>query len=203
MSQEASSNASASALQAALQEAQPQSMPSHETGALAVPAAPLAGFEHLKAHWLLRWQALPAQQKQLAWVAGGALVVLLLWFVGLRPALQTLEQAPRQIEKQEAQLQSMAGMASQSRELRQVATVSPMQSAAALRGITERLGPKGQIMVSEDRATLTLNGIQAYELHSWLTEVRLAARAFPTEAELTRDGSGYRGTITLSIGANP
>lgn len=85
------------------------------------------------------------------------------------------------------------------------APVSPAQAGAALQAATERLGEKGRLSMQGDRASLTLNGVGPEALRGWLLEARSAARARPVEAQLTRSGAGFSGTVVvqLSAGSNP
>ena len=74
---------------------------------------------------------------------------------------------------------------------------------AALKAATERLGDKAKLSLQGDRAVLTLNGAGTEALRGWLAEARSGARARPLEANLLRAGTGYSGTLVLSIGGNP
>jgi general secretion pathway protein M len=147
-----------------------------------------------------RWAALPARERMGAGLAAVAIGVLLVWWIGVAPALRALRETPAQIDALDAQLQSMQRMALEARELRGAAPVPANQAALALKSATDRLGDKGRIAVQNDRATLTLSGVTGEALRAWLTEARSGARARPIEAQLTRGPQGYAGTIVLTFG---
>jgi general secretion pathway protein M len=157
-------------------------------------------FQALSTEASQRWAALPARERMGLSLAAAALGIVLVWWIGVAPALRTLRETPAQIDALDAQLQSMQRMALEARELRGAAPVPVTQAALALKSATERLGDKGRIAVQNDRATLTLNGVTGETLRAWLTEARSGARARPIEAQLTRGPQGYAGTIVLTIG---
>ena len=47
---------------------------------------------------------------------------------------------------------------------------------------------------------LTLNGASTSQLRGWLAEARSGARARPLEANLSRAGGGYSGTLVVTLG---
>jgi general secretion pathway protein M len=77
--------------------------------------------------------------------------------------------------------------------------VSATQSVAALRSASERLGSAARLTMVGDRATLTLTGVEAAAVTTWLSEVRAGARARVVEAQLSRSGTGYTGSIVLAV----
>lgn len=147
-----------------------------------------------------RWAALPPRERTGLSLAAVAVGILLLWWIGVAPALRALRETPAQIDALDTQLQSMQRMAAEARELRGAAPVPATQAALALKSATDRLGDKGRIAVQNDRATLTLNGVTGETLRAWLSEARSGARARPIEAQLTRGPQGYAGTVVLTIG---
>ena len=149
------------------------------------------------------WRSLPARDRSLALLAGAVLGLFLLWLLVLQPALATLRQAPLEMDRLDMQYQTMQRLAAESAELRATPPVNPEQAQAALKAATERLGDKAKISLQGDRAVLTLNGAGTEALRGWLAEARSGARARPLEANLMRSGSGYSGTLVLSVGGAP
>jgi general secretion pathway protein M len=127
----------------------------------------------------------------------------MVWFIAIQPAWRTLSTAPAQLDQLDAQLQTMRRLAAETSELRSLPSVSALQSGTALLSATERLGPKAELTLSEDGASVSLDGLSAGELQGWLSEVRTAARARVTQAQLSRDPKGYSGTIVLSLAGVP
>ena len=149
------------------------------------------------------WRGLAWRERRL--LASGAVVLLLglLWAVVLQPAWRTLQLAPAELEVLDTQLQQMRALAAEAQQLRATPPVTPEQAAAVLKGAAERLGAKAKLSLQGERAVLTLTALEPGQLTSWLAEVRSGARARPLEANLTRAGAGYTGTLVLGLGAPP
>jgi general secretion pathway protein M len=150
-----------------------------------------------------RWAALAVRDRRLLSLAAGVIALYLLFAVAVQPAWRTLRSAPAQLEALEIQLQAMQRLATEASELRATPPVNPEQASAALTAASERLGDKARLSVQGDRAVLTVSGAGTAQLSGWLAEVRSGARARPVEATLTRSGSGYSGSIVVSIGGAP
>jgi general secretion pathway protein M len=140
------------------------------------------------------------RERNAASIAGTAVVLLLVWWIALQPALRTVRDAPVQIDRLDAQLQRMQRQAAEASELRAAPPLSAAQSTAALQAATERLGARGRLTLAGDRATLTLTGDTGAQLRDWLSEARSGARARPVEVQLTRTPQGYSGTIVVTVG---
>jgi general secretion pathway protein M len=149
------------------------------------------------------WRTLSLRDRQLALFGGAVLVLFLVWWLALQPALATLRRAPLEMDALEAQLQTMQRLAAETAELRATPPVNPDQAQAALTAATERLGAKGKLSLQGDRAVLTINGAGTEALRGWLAEARSGARARPLEANLMRSGEGYSGTLVLAVGGAP
>lgn len=149
-----------------------------------------------------QWATLPLRQRMLATTAGGVIAFALVWSLAVQPALNTLKSAPREIAQVDADLQQMQRFAAEARELRAAPPLSGAQSVAALRAATERLGSTAKLTLVGDRATVTLTGADAATVTLWLNEVRAGARARVIEAQLSRSGTGYTGSIVLAVRAS-
>jgi general secretion pathway protein M len=149
------------------------------------------------------WRTLSLRDRQFALFGGTVLVLFLVWWLALQPALATLRRAPLEMDALEAQLQTMQRLAAETAELRATPPVNPDQAQAALTAATERLGAKGKLSLQGDRAVLTVNGAGTEALRGWLAEARSGARARPLEANLMRSGEGYSGTLVLAVGGAP
>jgi general secretion pathway protein M len=181
--------------------------------ASAVPArAKLAGplqpaWAAMQQQWLTqvqpRWQAMASRERLGVTLALGALALLLLWSIAVAPALATLRQTPTALAALDAQLSQMRTLAAESQELRKQPALPAGQAEAALRSATERLGGSARLSLLGERATITFTAVDGSALLAWLGEARSAARAKPIEAQLTRSGTAYNGSVVLSLPAAP
>lgn len=146
-----------------------------------------------------RWASLGARERRLVIAAGALVGVALLWWVGLQPALRTLRETPPRIAQLDEELRVMRGLAAESQQLKSAPTINQSQAARALQAATERLGESGRLNLQGDRATLTLQSVPAEAMLGWLNEARSAGRARVVQAQLTRSGDGYNGTVVLSL----
>lgn len=147
------------------------------------------------------WRGLAVRERTGLGIAGAVLAGYIVWAVALGPALQTLQRAPLEHDLLEAQFQTMQRLATESQQLRATPPLPADAAVAALKTATERLGDKGRLMLQAERAVLNVQGASPQALRDWLTEARSGARARPLEANLTRAGAGYNGTIVVSIGS--
>lgn len=166
-------------------------------------AAAAAAAAAAASPWQRWWRGLAQRERTVLGIGAAVLGLGLLWAVGAQPALRTIRQAPAELEKLDAQLQTMRALAEETQQLRAAPAVTPEQARAALTAAAERLGSKARLSLQGDRAVLTLNALEPSQLVSWLAEVRSGARARPLEANLTRTGGGLSGTLVLGLGAAP
>ena len=156
-----------------------------------------SGPRELARQW---WAGLARRERRLITAAVTLVMLALLWWVALAPALRTLQLAPVQIDAAEGQLQQMQKLASEARDLRAVTPVPADQAANVLKAATARLGDKGRLSLQGDRAVLTVAGVSSVALRDWLSEARSGARARPIEANLSRGTSGLTGTVVVGMG---
>ena len=149
------------------------------------------------------WRGLAARERRLLAAGAAVLLLTLLWAVVVQPAWHTLQRAPADLELLDTQLQQMRALAAEAQQLRATPPVTPEQAAAVLKGAAERLGSKAKLSLQGERAVLTLTALEPGQLTSWLAEVRSGARARPLEANLTRAGAGYSGSLVLSLEVAP
>lgn len=153
-----------------------------------------------------RWNLLAPRERAAVLLAGGTVLVALVWWVLLGPALATLRQADAQHRALDAQLQTMRGLQSEAMALQQQPRLGYDDALRALEAsVRQRLGTTAQLTVSGERATLTLKAAEADALARWLTQARVNARAMPAEARLTRSAgpanapARWDGTLVLNL----
>lgn len=148
-----------------------------------------------------RWQQLALREKRTLGIGGGLLMLALLWWLALAPALATLRNATAQHAALDAQLQQMLALRAQAQALQ----AQPRQNRDdALRlleaSVRQGLGANARIATAGERVTVTIAGVAPEALAQWLTQVRVNARAVPGEARLQRNAAGlWDGTLVLSL----
>ena len=152
------------------------------------------------------WQALGRRERRSIAIGASAVLLLLLWWLALAPALQTLAQAKVQTGQLEAQLQSMHALQAQAKALQSQPKMSRDEAVRALESSVKlRLGANAQFTLQGERAMLTLKGVPAQELAQWLTLARVNARSVPLEARLQRSANAalpsWDGSLVLSLPA--
>lgn len=143
-----------------------------------------------------RWQALAPREQHLLLAAGALVLLALLWWLALAPALHTLRHAGPRHTALDAQLQHMQQLQAEALQLQAQPRIRPDEAQRALQtSVLETLGASARLALNADRATLTLQGTPADALATWLAQARSNARAIPQEAHLTRSTrSEARGT---------
>lgn len=148
-----------------------------------------------------RWNALAPREKTLVAAATALVLLALIWFIALGPALATLRGADEQHRALDAQLQQMRGLQAQAQSLQSQPKQSHDEAVRLLElSVRQRLGTAARVLISGDRATVTLTGAGADALAQWLTQARVNARALPNEAHLSRNAAGmWEGTLVLTL----
>ena len=148
-----------------------------------------------------RYAALQPRERLLVVVIGGALAFLIVWLIFVRPAWNTLDDAPKLRAQADAQLLQMQAISTEAKQLRALPPVQQSVAEQVLKSATDNLGAKGKLSVQNDRAILSVTGANGEDLRKWLIQARGGARARPIEATLTRAGDGYNGTLVVAIGS--
>ncbi|HKB55348.1 MAG TPA: type II secretion system protein GspM [Ramlibacter sp.] len=148
-----------------------------------------------------RWETLAPREKLMVAATTALVVLVLVWLVALRPALNVLRSSERQQRELDAQVQQMMVLRQQARSLRSQPKLGRDEAQRLLeQSLRQRLGVSARLVYNGDRATVTLTGTPPDALANWITQARVDARALPSEAHLTRSANGqWNGTIVLSL----
>ncbi len=151
-----------------------------------------------------RWDGLADREQTLVRGALALVSAAVLWWLFLAPALHTVRTASAEHRTLQAELEQMKTLQSQARSLQAQPRLGYDEALRALRASVQALGARAQMGEAGERATITLRAIPADALAQWLTQVRINARALPTDARLTRQrgesGTAYwDGTLVLSL----
>lgn len=149
------------------------------------------------------WRGLAPREKMLASGAAALVLLALVWWLLVGPALAVLRTSEPQHRALDAQLARMQALQQQARALQGQPKQGYDDSLRALEvAVRQRLGTTARTTVAGDRVTLTLAGTPPDALAAWLAEARTNARALPAEARLTRGAAGgWDGTLVLTLPA--
>ena len=151
-----------------------------------------------------RWQKLAPRERLMIQAAFAVIGFTLIWWVGISPAVRTLEQTPKKLSSLDEQLQVMQKTAMQVGQWRGTPAIDLRQAHDVLQSSVQRLGSKAEISFNADQATLNIKSMSGESLWQWLQEARSGARARPVQMQLSRNGKDFTGTVVLSLsGANP
>lgn len=150
-----------------------------------------------------RWTALAPRERVLVAAAATVVGAALLWWLALAPALATLRGADAAHRSLDAQLERMLRLQTQAQAMQAQPRQNPDEAMRQLElAIRQQLGTAGRYSIAGERVSLTLTGVPSPVLAQWLAQVRVNARATPTEARLTRNAGGtWDGTLVLTLPA--
>lgn len=146
-------------------------------------------LESLEARWQAWWPELEPREQRMIAIAAALVVLALLWWVMLAPALRTLSSAPAEHAKLDAQLQQMTSLQTQAKALQSQPRASRDDAMRALEtSVRQSLGPNAQMQPAPagEGVTIAMRATPAGTLAQWLAQARSNARAVPREAHLTR-----------------
>ncbi|MGJ3703409.1 type II secretion system protein GspM [Variovorax sp. AFSI2.2] len=136
-----------------------------------------------------RWASLDLRERRMLAIAAGLVVLALLWWIALAPALRTLAAARAEHARLDAQLQQMATLQNRAKALQAQPRLTRDDALRALEtSVRQSLGSNAQLMTAsgDGAATVTLRAVPADALAQWLAQARGNAHAVPREAHLTR-----------------
>lgn len=157
------------------------------------------------------WDSLAPRERRSVQLAFALVAVSLLWWVGVGPALHTLRAADAQHRILDAQLQTMHSLQAEAQALQAQPKLGFDDALKAVElAVKSELGGTGQLNVTGERVTVSLKNTPADALARWLAQVRINARALPTEARLVRSQMGnlttpvttWDGSLVLTLPSN-
>ena len=159
-----------------------------------------AWIEALQARWQAWWPELAPREQRMVVIAGTLVLLALVWWVALAPALRTLATAPAAHAELDAQLQQMSALQIQAKALQSQPRANREDALRALEtSVRQGLGPNAQIQVAGAGAgegvLVTLRATPADGLAQWLAQARGNARAVPREVHLTRTQGGTQAPV--------
>ncbi len=148
-----------------------------------------------------RWREVSRREQRLLLVALAIVLLALLWWVGIAPALATLRSAEKQHKLVSSQMQEMQRLQTQAKTLQAQPRLAFAEAQRLLEAsVKQQFGASAQLLVAGESVSLTLKGATPDALAQWLAQARLNARAVPSEAHLLRNAVGtWDGTLVLKI----
>ena len=148
-----------------------------------------------------RWAGLAPREQALVAAAAALVLLALLWWLAIGPAVATLRSAESQHRALDAQLQQMRRLQAQVRAMQAQPKLNHDEAMRQLEAaIRQQLGTSARYAIAGDRVTITLTNTPAQALAQWLSQVRTNARAIPGEARLARNASGgWDGSLVLTL----
>jgi general secretion pathway protein M len=133
-----------------------------------------------------RWAALASRERLLVGSAIALIMMALLWWIGISPALAKIKQAREAAPQLDAQLQLMRSQAQEARTLKAQRQLSYDESLRSLESSIKTLGSGAALSVNDARASVTLKAVSGDALAQWLAQVRANARLVPSELRLQK-----------------
>jgi general secretion pathway protein M len=153
------------------------------------------------------FERLAPRERSLLTAASCLLVMALVWWIALAPALQTWRDSASSHAKLDAQLAQMQRLAQEATRLKAAPVISPKEAESWLVQSVKKLGkstvslPAGGL--SSGLVQVTLIGADAAALAVWLTDARTAAGLIPVEAHWRRNLQNADKPSTSSQSAQP
>jgi general secretion pathway protein M len=137
---------------------------------------------HAVSEWLERR---PPRERQLLILAGVLIVLAVVWWVAIAPALQTYRISGAAHAKLDAELAKMQAMALEAKQIKDLPIPSNQAAQAWLDESIKKLG-KATLVVQGTRAQISFAGARAEALATWLAQARTAAQLLPVQANWRR-----------------
>ncbi|KGH14522.1 type II secretion system protein GspM [Comamonas thiooxydans] len=151
-----------------------------------------------------RWSVLAQREQNLLLIAASVMLLALLWWVALAPALHSLRTAPARHAAAERELQNMLQMQAQAELLRQQPQGNSADARTQLeQSLKTELGSSAQLQWLGNRAQVSLSNAAAPALARWLAQVRDNSHASVAEMKLNRNlGESVDGAAVTRWGGN-
>lgn len=134
-----------------------------------------------------RWRTLAPREQNLLLLAASVVLLALLWWLALAPAVHSLRTAPARHAAAELELQNMLQMQAQAELLRQQPQGNSADARAQLeQSLKTELGNSAQLQWLGNRAQVSLTNAAAPALARWLGQVRDNSHASVAEMKLNR-----------------
>ncbi|MEJ8846620.1 type II secretion system protein GspM [Variovorax rhizosphaerae] len=151
-----------------------------------------------------RWAAMETRERRLVATAVTLVLLALVWWVALAPALRTLTAAREEHKRLDVELQRMSTLQAQAQALQAQPRANRDESLRALEtSVRQSLGASAQVVNAGDAANVMMRAAPPDVLAEWLAQARNNARAVPREAHLTRAAAAPSASSTSALPGLP
>lgn len=151
--------------------------------------------------WRSQWALRSPRERLAVRLALGVVLLALLWWELLGPAISTLRRAPAQHDRLDTQLQQVQQLVATAQALQAASNATPPAREVAIKAMeqaTSELGEGARLSVQGTQASVTLQSVPPAALARWLAQLRVNARVTPAQAQLRMAGAGWSGTLQLT-----
>jgi len=151
------------------------------------------------------WLRASAREQVALRIAATLLVLALVWWVGLQPALKTLKNARTQAPVVRAQYEQMLQLQAQAAAMRAQVQQPVSDPKAALQDSISALEKNARVSLAGERATVSFKQARPADLALWLEQVRLKAHSSVLEMHISQAAGLWSGSVVVQLpsGAQP
>jgi len=151
------------------------------------------------------WLRASAREQVALRIAATLLVLALVWWVGLQPALKTLKNARTQAPVVRAQYEQMLQLQAQAAAMRAQVQQPVSDPKAVLQDSISTLENNARVALAGERATVSFKQARPADLALWLEQLRLKAHSSVLEMHMTQAAGLWSGSVLVQLpsGAQP
>jgi general secretion pathway protein M len=151
------------------------------------------------------WLHASAREQVALRIAATLVLLALVWWVGLQPALKTLKNARTQAPVVRAQYEQMLQLQAQAAALRAQVQQPVSDPKAVLQDSISTLEKNARVALAGERATVSFKQARPADLALWLEQLRLKAHSSVLEMHMTQAAGLWSGSVLVQLpsGAQP
>ena len=151
------------------------------------------------------WLHASAREQVALRIAATLVLLALVWWVGLQPALKTLKNARTQAPVVRAQYAPLLQLQAQAAALRAQVQQPVSDPKAVLQDSISTLEKNARVALAGERATVSFKQARPADLALWLEQLRLKAHSSVLEMHMTQAAGLWSGSVLVQLpsGAQP
>jgi len=159
-------------------------------------------MHNLKQALAQRWNEASAREQSAMKFSATLVLLALLWWIGLQPALSTIKSTRVQMPLVRAQYEQMLQLQAQAGALRAQAQQAVPDAKALLQESVSSLEKNARWTALGERATVTFKEVRPADLARWLEQVRLKAHSRVLEMHISQTTGLWSGAVVLQLPAS-